>query len=201
MGMFDEILVKKELPLPDSLKTLYYDWPNYKFQTKSLDNYLGEYFIDENGDLYEIVIEREYVEYSVQELKSLNNKFFLPYKNVIEKSRSNKKLDYHGVITFYTYEELDEDNDFSVDFDAYFVYGKLDKIVLKEFKTYKSRKKESKKWEEEFKAKYNHPIYKFKRFLSKYLGWSWFFKKISFLLYKTSSGLNTIQYFINRKLL
>lgn len=204
--MYDEIIVKKDLPLPEEISKLDIDWKNYVFQTKSLENCLLEYFIDEDGYLNEIQVEREYVDFTEEEKKTRKKKkeFFPIWKDVVEKSRTNKRLDFHGKITFYTYEDLDDKNDFTVDFDAFFVYGKLDKIQLVDFQKYESRKIRNEKWQEKleiFNKKYNCPTRKIKLFLSKYSGWRFFWRKIGTLLYIITKNLNSLQYIINRHFL
>jgi hypothetical protein len=61
MGMFDSIRIKKELPLPEELKPLNIDWTEQEFQTKDLENCLLNYWISENGELFDHVVEREYI--------------------------------------------------------------------------------------------------------------------------------------------
>jgi hypothetical protein len=190
MGMYDELIVKKSLPLPKELKKLK-NWKEYRFQTKDFDNYLGEYFINERGVLYEVHVEREYVEYSKEERESQNIKLWALYKEVIEKSRTNKKLDYHGKILFYTFEELDENTDFWLEFVAYFSYGKLDKIELVKFETETGRKERLNKWTESYKETADLPWNKFKMYLRKYLGWNRFWNRVISFLHK-------IIWFINR---
>lgn len=199
--MFDEIYVKQNLPIPKELENLNIDWKNYKFQTKDLENCMEEYFIDENGELFLVEIEREYIEYTEEEKKKKINKFFPFWKDVIEKSRTNKKVDFHGKIRFYTYEELNDELDFSIDFDAYFVYGKLDKIEMVEYKTYPSRKIGLEDWKNEMKRKQNCPIFKIKKFLSKYTGWNWIWRKVSDSLYYISRFFSKCQHFILRTFL
>jgi len=110
-------------------------------------------------------------------------------------------LDFHGKITFYTYEDLDDKNDFSVDFDAFFVYGKLDKIELVDFQKYESRKIRNKEWQKNFNKKYNCPKRKIKLFISKYSVWRFFWRTIGKLLYIITKKLNDLQYIINRHFL
>jgi len=88
MGMYDEIIVKKDLPLPEEISKLDIDWKNYIFQTKSLENCLIVYFIDEDGGLNEIEFEREYIDFTEEEkkLRKKKKQFFPIYKDVIEKS-------------------------------------------------------------------------------------------------------------------
>ncbi len=59
--MFDSIRIKKELPLPEELKPLNIDWTEQEFQTKDLENCLLNYWISENGELFDHVVEREYI--------------------------------------------------------------------------------------------------------------------------------------------
>ena len=54
MGMFDDIVVHRKLPLPKRLPDELRDvkWKEVVFQTKCLDNCLTEYKIAVNGKLY-----------------------------------------------------------------------------------------------------------------------------------------------------
>lgn len=194
MGMFDEIFCKKELPLPDEIKE-YTDWKNFRFQTKDLENCLLEYIIEDDGILYETVIEREYIEYSEEERKSV--KPWNLWKDVIEKSRTNEKLDYHGKIRFYTYENLNDEYDFMVDFDAYFIYGKLDKIELAEFKKYPCRSKEYDRWQDELKIQQSKLSYKIYKVIKK-CGWSAFLKFLNKILYNFEGIISKTRYFLIR---
>jgi len=190
MGMYDELTVKKSLPLPKEIKKLK-NWKEFVFQTKDLNNCLSEYFINERGFLYEVVVEREYIEFTKEERKSQDIKPWQLWKDVIEKSRTNKKLDYHGKILFYTFEELDDNTDFWLEFVAYFIYGKLDKIELVKFETETGRKERLNKWNEDYKKTVNLPRNKIKKYLRKYLMWNWFWNKVI-------SIFHTIIWFINR---
>jgi hypothetical protein len=69
MGMFDEIKFEGNLPLPEELKKLNINWKDYTFQTKDLVNCLSNYWISEEGELFERVVEREYVPYTKEERK------------------------------------------------------------------------------------------------------------------------------------
>jgi len=192
--MFDSIVVKQNLPMPEEIKDLK-DWKNYQFQTKDLDNCLLDYWISEDGELFEHVVEREYIPYSKEERKKL--KGWDLWKDVIEKSSRDEKIDYHGTLTFYTYDELDEDTNFWIEIKAYFIYGKLDKIESVEFKLDKERKAINKKWEEEYKKRSKHPWNVFKHYAS-YVGWRWFWRKVSNGLYKLSNNVSKLQMLVNR---
>ena len=68
--MFDEILVKQDLQIPDEVRDLY-DWKNHRFQTKDLDSTLSLYYINEYRELVEERTEREYIPYTEEERKKL----------------------------------------------------------------------------------------------------------------------------------
>jgi hypothetical protein len=198
MGMYDDLIIKKEIPLPVELKSLNIDWKNHKFQTKDLDNCLLEYFINEEGFLFEHVVEREYIAYTKEERKSRKIKPWDLWKEVIEKETYDKKIeDYHGKILFYTYDKYDENNDFWLEFNAYFIYGKLDKIELKQFKKEKSRTISNQQFINEYKKQQKQPWNLFKKYAS-YIGWSWFWRKLSNTFYKLSVLSSKIQTFINK---
>lgn len=198
--MFDEIVVKKTLPLPEEIKNIKIDWKTHRFQTKDLVNCMLDYEITEDGKLVEHVVEREYVPYTKEELKQRKKPSWDLWKQVIEKNKYDEEVNYHGTLTFYTYEEYDENTDFWVDFKAYFVYGKLDKIELSDFKKQTSHKITNKKIEEERKRKQSTPWNVFKKYAS-YVGWSFFWKKMSNGCSKLSAFFGSLQLFIIRTFL
>ena len=198
--MFDEITVKAELPLPQEVKHLNIDWKTHKFQTKDLDNCLSEYVITEEGKLLERITEREYVPYSKEEKKSKDRKPWDLWKDVIDKGIKEEELSYHGTLMFYAYEDFDETHDFWIDFKAYFIYGKLDKIELVEYKKEPSRKISNKQFEEEHKQKQRHPWNVFKRKAARF-GWNRFWKAILSLCRHSSDAINSLQTFIWRYML
>lgn len=195
--MFDEIIVKKVLPLPKEVKTLPIKWSEHKFQTKDLENCLLEYFIDKKGDLYQVVVENKYIEWTEEEKKSKDFRPWNIYKDCVEISRHNAKVEHHGIIRFYDYFTLDPETDCWLEFEAYFVYGKLDKIALKEFRKEPSHSLQVAEWQKEQEAKTKTASYKFKQILRK-LGYhkvirglaglcnrlSSFFTKLRWTLYK-----------------
>ncbi len=199
MSMFDTVSIKQELPLPEEIKNKF-DWWNLSFQTKDLDNYMGEYIINEYRELVEVVIEREYIPYSDEERKKLNLKPWSLWKEVKEGPTTYKNIQYHGSITFYTYERFDDITDFWVEFKAYFVYGKLDKIELVEFKKEESLKIHNERIQEQRNQEQKSFWNVFKRYAS-YLGWSWFWRKVSNLLYQFSQLLSSVRMTIMRNLL
>ena len=136
--MFDSIKCLYPLPLThEYLKDFKIDWANTTFQTKNLDNSLSLYYIDKEGLLFEEVIEHEYVPYSEEEMKTI--KPWNMYKDVIEKNKYTKQINYHGIINFYDILDYSKEENLWVEFNAYFVYGKVDKIDLAEAKLHKLR--------------------------------------------------------------
>lgn len=196
MSMFDEMIIKKDLPLPEEIKNFPIDWKNYKFQTKDLESCMLDFWISEEGELFEHVVEREYIPYSEEEKKKNKNHFFM-WKDVIDKSSSDVKVDYHGKIRFYTYEDFDDENDFWLEFEAFFVYGKLDKIELKEFRKETSRKITNEETTKFLEKEQNHPWNVFRRYAA-HIGWKWFWRKVANLFYKLSSVCSKIQMFVIR---
>jgi hypothetical protein len=191
MGMFDNIKVKSPLPIPKEVSSLEINWSDYEFQTKDLDNCLLDFFISEEGSLFEKVVEREYVPFSEEEKKNKKYKKWNIWKEVIEKNSYNKKIEgFHGKINFYTYEVLNKENDFWLEFTAYFSYGKLDKIELSKFDITESNSKNNEKLKLEYEKKQRHPWNIFKKYAN-YIGWSFFWREIGkFLLFISKSFKN-----------
>jgi hypothetical protein len=193
MGMFDYIKCKKELPLTEELKNLPIKWDELQFQTKDLDNCLLEYIISENGELLEEVVEREYIPYTEEEKKQNNNKWNF-YKDIIEKNKYTKKVEYHGKIVFYEIIDFSETEDIWLDFEAYFNYGNLDKIELIKSEKHESRKIRMNEFWEKEKKKINSLPYK----LRKYSGWFWLLNKIGKISYNISRFFSNIHTFTIR---
>jgi hypothetical protein len=199
MGMYDEIFVKQDLPLPDEILNLK-DWKNYAFQTKDLDNCLSEYIINEYRELVEVVKEREYIPYTEEEKRVNKLSPWNIWKETKETITSYRNTNHHGIIIFYTYDSIDEETDFWVDFKATFTHGKLENIILLEYKIDKERKKKNKEFFENFAKKQKHPWVLFKKYAS-FLGWRWCWRKIAFLLYSGSIFLDKIRNLILKYLL
>ena len=197
MGMFDDIKCKKELPLSEELKTLQIKWDEVGFQTKDLENCLLHYTISEDGRLLENKQEREYTHYTEEERKQKGRKPWGLYKNVIIKNEYDEEVSHHGVINFYTNVDYTDNEEFWVEFNAYFIYGKLDRIELFKCDKQKSRAVYHKEWEEKRKLEERKLWNRTKKFLN-YFGWAKFWRKVSFLCYKTSQLFSNIQMFIVR---
>lgn len=198
MGMFDNIKVQHDLPLPEELKN-FTDWKETTFQTKDLDNTLNDYTV-KDGQLISHIVEMEHIYYSEEERKRLSKEMkwvpFVKESRVI--SSRDEPIDFHGTLTFYTYEKFDETHDFWVDFKAYFSYGKLDKIELLEYK--KSEIEDRDRWKKMLEARQRKPWNRIKRWLS-YLGWRWFWNKIARGLAGAASLLSRTQMWIYRNML
>ena len=202
MGMFDEIKVKHDLLLPEEIKSLDIDWKEVRFQTKDLENLLDEYLIN-NDALYQRIVELEYIEYTEEEKKQnrKSKKFFPIYKDVIEKSSYHKKMDdFHGSINFYHYGELNDEEDFMVDFIAHFSYGNLDRIKLLKFEKFESRKINSKQWQLKMEEEAKKPWNRFKHY-AKYVGWRHFWKAVDTSIFKVVNLFQSIRTFILRHML
>jgi hypothetical protein len=197
MGMFSYIKCKKELPLTDELKSLSVKWDELQYQTKDLDNCLENYIISEDGELLEEVIEYEYTYYTEEEKKQKDHK---PWNIVKDKKiikQETEKVDFHGKITFYETFDLNDLESIWVDFHAYFVYGKLDKLELAKVEKYENRKVKMDEYWKTYESKQNSLSYK----LKKYSGWFWVWNKIGRGCYSLSKVLDSIRYFIVRNFL
>lgn len=197
MGMFSYIKCKKELPLTDELKGLSVKWNETQFQTKDLDNCLETYIISEDGELLEEVIEYEYTYYTEEEKKQKDHKPWNIVKDQKIVKQETKKVDFHGKITFYETLNFTDEQDIWVDFDAYFVYGKLDKLELAKVEKYENRKIKMDEYWKTYESKQNSFSYK----LRKYSGWFWLWKKIEKGCYSMSRFFDTIRYSIIRNIL
>jgi hypothetical protein len=196
MGMFSYIKCKRELPLTDELKNLSVKWDETQFQTKDLDNCLETYIISEDGELLEEVIKYEYTYYTEEEKKHKDHKPWNIVKDQKVVKQETKKVDFHGKIVFYETLDLNDEESIWVDFDAYFIYGKLDKLELVKVEKYENRKIKMNEYWETYESKQNSFSYK----LKKYSGWFWFWKKVGILCYEISSFFSKINYFIIRNI-
>ena len=142
MGMFDRIVLDKEVavPIPEEMT----QFKDIEYQTKSLDCTLSTYSIESDKRLY--LIDREYDS---------------------ESSKKEKKLiDYHGVINFGAYETTDL-IDYSVDFEAKFTDGVLQNIRLIKFQKFEHDSRKNK--QDEFREQLRIEEKKISRRLSRFL--------------------------------
>jgi len=198
--MFDDIKCKRELPLNDELKSLPIKWEDVGFQTKDLENCLLHYTISEDGKLLEHIEEREYVHYTEEERKQKGRNRWDLYKDVKITNEYDKEIQHHGVVNFYTSVDYTDEEEYWVEFNAYFIYGKLDRIELFDYNKQKSRIVYNKEWEEKRKIEEKKLWNRTKKIL-RYIGWRWFWNKMSRYCYKISHIFSKIQTFIIRNLL
>jgi hypothetical protein len=194
MGMFDQLKCEKELPLNDELKTLNVEWNEVIFQTKDLDNCLSNYRLTKEGELVEDIVEKEYTYYTEEERKKLKGWLFIKDQKIIKEY--SKKVEYHGTIRFYELLNLNDQEDIWAEFDAHFVYGKLDKIELAKTEKQESGKIRMNKWEEEHQKKINSFPYK----LKKRSGYFWLLNRLSRICYKISNFFSKLNTFFIRKI-
>ena len=196
MGMFSYIKCKKNLPLTEEVKNLSDKWGEVQFQTKDLDNCLESYIISEDGDLLEEVTEYEYSYYTEEEQKKQKHRPWSVIKDQKIVKQETKKVDFHGKITFYETFDLNDEESIWLDFNAYFVYGKLDKIELAKSEKYGNRKTKMDEFWKKHEAEQNSFKYKIK----KHSGWFWFWKKLGAICYNISSFFASVNYFIIRNI-
>ena len=124
--MFDNIIC--QIPLPTTLEAidLGVDFNDCEIQTKSLENLLELYTINEEGELILKEVIREWVDDDDAFLKGY----------LKEKSHSYKKIDYHGVLEFYIYEEVSVNDMYYtvfIEYNAKFTDGILKNIEVTDY--------------------------------------------------------------------
>jgi hypothetical protein len=140
MGMFDGIICEYELPLPEKLGELSeIGWKELEFQTKSLNNTLSKYTIEEDGQIYEEKTKQRWVDDEAHE----NGGYIQITEDGIEKSY------FTGELIFFSYLPC-EKYDYFIEFMALFWKGELKEIKLEEWKQEENtqRIEEEKKFEE-----------------------------------------------------
>jgi len=200
MGMFDDISIEAELPLPEELKQINFNWKEHSFQTKDLENCMLKYVLKEDGGLFEHIFDREYIPWTEEEKKSKKLKTWDLWKEVIEKGERYEEVKHHGTIIFYTYDHYNDKQDFWLEYKAFFVYGKLDKIELLNFYIEQSLKLRNEEIQKEREKELKTPWNAFKR-CACYFGWRWFWRKVSHACYNLSRTLGSVQMFIIRNML
>lgn len=143
MGMFDRIILDKEVavPMPEEMQK----FVNLEYQTKSLECTLSTYLIDADGYIY------------------LTNKNYDPEDLIEEK----KLVNYHGIINFGAYQTTDL-IDYSVDFEAKFTDGVLQNIKLIKFQKFEhdSREKQQEAFKERLRIQEKKITTRISRFLT-----------------------------------
>jgi hypothetical protein len=164
MGMFDEIVVHRKLPLPKKLpaELRHVKWKEVVFQTKCLENCLTNYKIAINGKLYAQKFDDEGSVFAY-------NAFFDTKRKDTEMFW--KKVPTPASINFYTSFQ-EEEFDYWVSFTAFFDQSsKLTKITLDQLDTEDNtaRKEQQKRFNEEAAA--NEKLYK--KFIYKFYNIFW----------------------------
>ena len=198
--MFDYIKCKYTLPLSKELSELKVDWKDVSFQTKDLENCLLDYTISESGELIETIKKYEYTYFTEQDRK---NRKLKPWQIIKESklvSEKSESVNFHGKINFGEILDFSHDEDIWVDFEAYFIYGKLDKIELSKVEKYKSRKISQEHFFKKIKEEKKTLSYKIKK-IAKSLGWNLIWKSTSSASYKASSFFSRLASYINRYLI
>ena len=124
MGMYDDIVCKYPLPLPEDTK----GFKSYGFQTKDLDNALDCYEIREDGTLWLRECEREYTDGDPKG-KTWSEKIGLVKETKVWWTH----IKLNKTINMYTYQHGDGNYDYWVEFVIQFVDGVINKIELKKF--------------------------------------------------------------------
>ena len=136
MGMYDDIVCKYPLPLPEDTK----GFVPLRFQTKDLDNALDCYEIREDGTLWLRECEREYTE------GDPNGKTFFEKYGMVKVTKDWwTHVKTTNTILMYHYSNYnDGPYDYWVEFEIVFIDGVIDKIKLIKFDaTDNSKRKEN----------------------------------------------------------
>ncbi len=200
MGMFDYIKCEAKLPLNEELNNLPINWKEVSFQTKDLENCLLDYTISESGILIENIKKYEYTYFSKEEIKEKKIK---PWNYVKESkliSNTSEIINFHGKINFGEILDFSDDEDIWLDFEAYFIYGKLDRIDLLKVEKHKSRKKAQENFLKKIKEEEKNLSHRVKK-IAKKLGWNLFWKNISRCFYELSGFFSRLASCINRYLI
>ena len=145
MGMYDDIVCKYPLPLPEDTKGFH----ACGFQTKDFDNALDHYEIREDGTLWLRESEREYTEGNPNG-KTFFEKFGMVKETKVWWTHVKKTT----TIRMYDYNNYnDGPYDYWVEFEIVFIDGVIDKIKLIKFDATDNskRKEDSKRHIEELK--------------------------------------------------
>jgi hypothetical protein len=126
MGMFDSVQCNYPLPLPLEVIDIMPDPYDQEFQTKDLENLLEQYILSEDGKL--LRIQKQY------EWRDDDSAFLKGYMEVV--SQEIVPSDFHGILNFYCYETIHEDEssdkakDVTIDYLAKFTNGKIENIEI-----------------------------------------------------------------------
>jgi hypothetical protein len=154
MGFFDTIKCEYPLPKPEDMKELVnIDLNELSYQTKDLENALSYYNIKSDGTLW---INSEVIEHIKGDPKGKTFSEKFGHIKVI-KSEWDQIKDFTGTVNFYKYlhrnpeNNSELNNDYSIEYTAIFVKGKLDTVQLSSFEytDNSERKSNEAKWKAE----------------------------------------------------
>lgn len=190
--MFDSIYVEVKLPIPSPVNKLKINWKKEEFQTKDLENLMHKYRINKAGQLMLLTQKTKWVE---------DNSRFGGYFDVI--SERWNKSSHTGEVIFYTticsnpeqkekdffefvsQEKIDSANgfDYSLDFKAKFIDGKLKNIEFLKIDIYPIKEYliAHNKWVQEAKEKQAKLSYKIKTFFKLNIPNRGYYKLINYL--------------------
>ena len=205
MGMFDSIHWEKKLPIPSPVNKLKINWKEQEFQTKDFECLLYKYKVNRNGQLFLLKQETEWVE---------DESRFGGYLNVI--SEKWEKSTYTGTIVFYntvcsnpeqkskpfldkfTQDEIDSADgfDYSLDFSATFINGKVDNIKLISVEAQPIRQYiiNHNEWVDAVNKKQSKLSYKVKNVLRKIPAWKVLLNLLNKAVQLQSNVLNKLRY-------
>ena len=192
MGMYDDIVCKYPLPLPEDTKGYIAE----SFQTKDLDCGLDSYEIREDGTLWLRECEREYTE------GNPNGKTFFEKYGIVKETKvwwTHVKLT--KSIDMYTYQHGEGAYDYWVVFSIQFVDGVINKINLVKFdaKDNVKRKEDDKRHIEELKQRMKFESTLFYRFFCK--PYNKIIRFVTRQLSKFATLLLSVCYKLERKLI
>ncbi len=147
MGMFDSVIIKYKLPLPNES---YGYTGTDQFQTKDLENALDTYELREDGTLWRQDRETEWVE-GDKKGKSIIDRF--GHLKTIKSWWT--KINITQTIKAYSYERTDGEYDYSIDYKIIFIEGTVKSVELEKFEAIPNewRKQNNKMWMEKLKAR------------------------------------------------
>jgi len=184
MGMFDEIVVHRKLPLPKQLPDELRDvkWKEVVFQTKCLENCLTHYKIAVNGKLYAQKFDDEGNVFAY-------NAFFDAKKK--DAAMFWKNMPPPASINFYTTFQ-EKEFDYWISFIAFFDQSssKLAEIRLDQFDKEDNAPRKEKQKRLDEKAAANNKFYK--KFIYKIYNIFWK-KPLRYLLAKASKAVSKIE--------
>ena len=138
--MFDGIICEYKLPLPEDLGELSeISWNEFEFQTKSLENTLDKYTIEDDGQIYREKTKEKFIDDPVH----AHGGYIEITEDGIEKSYFTGELIFHTLIP-------QEEHDYYIEFKALFWKGDLKEIERIEWdeKDNSHRKEEEKRHED-----------------------------------------------------